>query len=87
MERRRDLLAIALVLGFTVSFALTNTTAGLAFIGGSDPLTVADARFTFTALALVVILRATGARFRCPDAMPMSPSLWGRSRQSIPLRF
>lgn len=63
MERRRDLLAIALVLGFTVSFALTNTTARLAFIGGSDPLTVADARFTFTALVLVVILRATGARF------------------------
>ncbi|MCZ6592494.1 MAG: DMT family transporter [Alphaproteobacteria bacterium] len=66
MERRRDLLAIALVLGFTVSFALTNTTAGLAFIGGSDPLTVADARFTFTALALVVILWATGARFSLP---------------------
>ncbi len=66
MERRRDLLAIALVLGFTVSFALTNTTARLAFIGGSDPLTVADARFTFTALVLVVILRATGARFSLP---------------------
>ena len=66
MERRRDLLAIALVLGFTVSFALTNTSARLAFIGGSDPLTVADARFTFTALVLVVILWATGARFSLP---------------------
>ncbi|MCZ6453339.1 MAG: DMT family transporter [Alphaproteobacteria bacterium] len=66
MERRRDLLAIALVLGFTVSFALTNTTARLAFIGGSDPLTVANARFTFTTLALVVILWATGARFSLP---------------------
>lgn len=66
MERHRDLLAIALVLGFTVSFALTNTTARLAFIGGSDPLTVANARFTFTTLALVVILWATGARFSLP---------------------
>ena len=66
MERRRDLLAIALVLGFTVSFALTNTTAGLAFNGGSDALTVANARFTFAALALAVILRATGARFSLP---------------------
>ena len=66
MERRRDLLAIALVLGFTVSFALTNATAGLAFIGGSDPLAVANARFTFAALALAVILWATGARFSLP---------------------
>jgi DME family drug/metabolite transporter len=63
---RRELLAGALVLAFTVSFALTNTTASLAFIGGSDPLTVANARFTFAAVALAVILRATGTRFSLP---------------------
>ena len=64
---RRELLAGALVLAFTVSFALTNTTASLAFIGGSDPLAIANARFTFAALALAVILRATGARFSLPQ--------------------
>ncbi len=66
MDRRRELLAIALVLSFTASFALTNTMAGLAYSAGSDPLTVATARFIVPSLALAVILWATGARFSLP---------------------
>ncbi len=66
MEHRRELLAIALVFGFTVSFALTNTMAGLAYSEGSDPLTVATARFIAPAVLLAMILRATGARFSLP---------------------
>ncbi len=63
---RRELLAVALVLGFTVSFALTNTMAALAYNGGSDPLTVATGRFIVPTVALAVILWATGTRFSLP---------------------
>ena len=63
---RRELLAGALVLGFTVSFALTNTMAGLAYIDGSDPLTVATARFIVPTVVLAVILWITGTRFSLP---------------------
>jgi drug/metabolite transporter (DMT)-like permease len=66
MERRHTLLAIALVLGFTISFALTNTMAGLAYKEGSDPLTVATARFILPSVVLALILWATGARFSLP---------------------
>lgn len=63
---RRAWLTIALVLGFTVSFALTNTMAGLAYAGGSDPLAVATVRVILPVLALAGILWATGARFSLP---------------------
>jgi drug/metabolite transporter (DMT)-like permease len=63
---RRVLLTVALVLGFTVSFALTNSMAGLAYAGGSDPLAVATVRVILPALALAGILWATGARFSLP---------------------
>ena len=63
---RRELLAAALVLGFTVSFALTNTMAGLAYIDGSDPLTVATGRFIVPTVVLAVILWTTGTRFSLP---------------------
>ena len=66
MKDRSTVLAIALVLGFTVSFALTNTMAGLAYRGGSDPLTVATARFIVPTIALAAMLRATGTRFSLP---------------------
>lgn len=63
---RRTLLTIALVLGFTVSFAMTNSMAGLAYAGGSDPLAVATVRVILPMLTLAVILWATGARFSLP---------------------
>jgi drug/metabolite transporter (DMT)-like permease len=60
---RRVYLAAALVLGFTVSFALTNSMAGLAYQAGSDPLTVATARFIVPTVVLAVVLWFTGIRF------------------------
>lgn len=63
---RRSLLTIALVLGFTISFALTNTMAGLAYRDGSDPVTVATARFIVPTVALMVMLWATGVRLSLP---------------------
>jgi drug/metabolite transporter (DMT)-like permease len=66
VKRGGEFWAMALVLGFTVSFALTNTMAGLAYNEGSDPLTVATARFIVPSLVLAVMLWATGARFSLP---------------------
>ena len=66
MENRAGWLAFALVLWFTVSFALTNSMAGLAYQGGSDPLTVATARFIVPTVVLAVTLWFTGARFALP---------------------
>lgn len=63
---RRTLLTIALVLGFTVSFAMTNSMAGLAYAGGSDPLAVATVRVILPMLTLAGILWVTGARFSLP---------------------
>ncbi|MFT5180355.1 MAG: drug/metabolite transporter (DMT)-like permease [Alphaproteobacteria bacterium] len=65
---RREFLAIALVLWFTVSFALTNSMAGLAYKGGADPLTVATARFIVPTLVLALALWVTGARFALPKS-------------------
>ena len=66
MENRAGWLAFALVLWFTVSFALTNSMAGLAYQGGSDPLTVATARFIVPTVVLAVTLWFSGARFALP---------------------
>ena len=66
MENRAGLIAFALVLWFTVSFALTNSMAGLAYRGGSDPLTVATFRFIVPTVVLAVTLWFTGARFTLP---------------------
>ncbi len=66
MENRAGWLAFALVMWFTVSFALTNSMAGLAYRGGSDPLTVATARFMVPTIVLAVALWFTGARFALP---------------------
>ncbi len=63
---RREILAIGLVAWFTISFALTNSMAGLAYQAGSDPLTVATARFIVPAVVLALFLMATGARFALP---------------------
>jgi len=63
---RRTWLTVALILGFTVSFALTNSLAGLAYAGGSDPLALATARVISPVIVLAAILWATGARFSLP---------------------
>ena len=58
MDTRREILGILLVLAIGVCFALANTFAGLAYQGGSDPLTVSTARFALPTLVLVIILAA-----------------------------
>ena len=74
---RREYLAIALVLWFTVSFALTNSMAGLAYQGGSDPLTVATARFMVPTIVLAVVLGITGAGFTLPKRDAIAATVLG----------
>src|SRR3546814_15454004 len=62
MERRREIIGIALVVFNSVCFALANTLAMFAYGGGSDPLSVSTARFFLPALFLVIFLLAPGRK-------------------------
>jgi len=66
MERSREYLGIAVIVGVGLCFALGNTMANLAYAGGSDPLSLATARFVFPAIALALILAATRTPFVLP---------------------
>lgn len=56
MERSREYLGIAVIVGVGLCFALGNTMANIAYEGGSDPLSLTTARFVFPAIALAGIL-------------------------------
>lgn len=60
MDRRREVLGTVLILGVGVCFALSNTLAGLAYTGGSDPLTVSTMRYFLPAFILAASLRYSG---------------------------
>jgi drug/metabolite transporter (DMT)-like permease len=72
MDRSSNLINLSLVLWFTVSFALTNSMAGMAYAGGADPLTVATARFIVPTLVLVLALWFTGSGLKLPMADALS---------------
>jgi drug/metabolite transporter (DMT)-like permease len=57
---------IALALASAVAFALANTSASVAYHGGSNPLTVAAIRFLLPAGTLVVWLRMNGVPLSLP---------------------
>jgi drug/metabolite transporter (DMT)-like permease len=57
---------IALTLASAVAFALANTSASVAYHGGSNPLTVAAIRFLLPMGALVVWLRMRGVPLSLP---------------------
>ena len=56
----RVLIGNTLALTAAVAFAFTNTSASLAFQGGSNPLTLAAVRFVLPALVLICWLTAQG---------------------------
>jgi drug/metabolite transporter (DMT)-like permease len=64
--RSRETAGIALALAAAVAFALANTSASVAYHGGSNPLTVAAMRFLLPTGALVVWLRMSGVPLRLP---------------------
>lgn len=59
-SQSRPWVGITIVLAAAVAFALSNTSASLAFHGGSNPLTLAATRFVLPTLVLVVWLRLQG---------------------------
>jgi drug/metabolite transporter (DMT)-like permease len=60
--RSREIAGIALALAAAVAFALSNTSASVAYHSGSNPLTVAAIRFLLPTAALIVWLRMRGVR-------------------------
>ena len=62
----RQWAGIALALATALGFALANTSASLAYHGGSNPLTVAACRFVLPTAALVLWLRLRGVPLGLP---------------------
>ena len=62
----RALIGNVLALTAAVAFAFSNTSASLAFHGGSNPITLAATRFVLPALVLVVWLTAQGREVWLP---------------------
>jgi DME family drug/metabolite transporter len=62
----REWAGTALALAAAVAFALANALAGLAYQGGSDPLTVAAFRFVLPTVALVIWLAASSGSLTLP---------------------
>lgn len=60
MDRSREYLGIAVIVGVGLFFALGNTLANIAYAGGSDPVSLSTARFLFPAIALAAILALAG---------------------------
>ena len=57
---------IALAFGSAICFATSNALTGLAYRGGSDPITLMAFRFILPALALYLILRLRGIEVALP---------------------
>jgi hypothetical protein len=66
VERSREYLGIAVIVGVGLCFAFGNTMANIAYEGGSDPLSLATARFVFPAIALAGILMLMRKTFILP---------------------
>jgi drug/metabolite transporter (DMT)-like permease len=62
----RRWVGITVALAAAAAFALANTSANVAYHGGSNPLTVAATRFLVPAAALIVWLRASGTSLALP---------------------
>ena len=65
-SRQRTYAGIAIALAAAAAFALANTSANVAYHGGSNALTVAGTRFLLPTLALIVWLRVSGVPLALP---------------------
>ena len=63
----RARVGIAIALAAAAGFALANTSASVAYQGGSNPLTVAATRFLVPTAALIVWLRVSGVSLVLPQ--------------------
>ena len=60
MLKNQRTLGIVVALVSAVNFAVANTLAGLAYEGGSDPLTLSTTRFILPAVLVFIILKFSG---------------------------
>jgi drug/metabolite transporter (DMT)-like permease len=65
-SRQRTYAGIAIALAAAAAFALANTSANVAYHGGSNPLTVAGTRFLLPTAVLIVWLRVSGIPLALP---------------------
>ena len=62
----RAWLGVVVALAAAAGYAVANTSASLAYQGGSNPLTVAATRFLVPTIALIVWLRLSGVSLVLP---------------------
>jgi drug/metabolite transporter (DMT)-like permease len=77
VSRPRAWVGITIALAAAAGFALANTSATLAYQGGSNPLTVAATRFLAPTAALVVWLQASGVSLLLPKRDAIAAALLG----------
>jgi drug/metabolite transporter (DMT)-like permease len=77
VSRPRAWVGITIALAAAAGFALANTSATLAYQGGSNPLTVAATRFLAPTAALVVWLQASGVSLVLPKRDAIAAALLG----------
>jgi drug/metabolite transporter (DMT)-like permease len=65
-SRQRTWAGVAIALAAAAAFALANTSANVAYHGGSNPLTVAGTRFLLPTAVLIVWLRMSGTPLALP---------------------
>ncbi len=73
----RAWVGITVALAAAAAFALANTSASVAYHGGSNPLTVAATRFLVPTTALIVWLRASGTSLVLPKRDAFVAALLG----------
>ena len=66
MDKRREILGIAIVVGVSICFAFSNTLAGLSYRSGADPFSVSTVRFVLPTLILIGLLLAAGKPILLP---------------------
>ncbi len=66
MDKRREILGIAIVVGVSICFAFSNTLAGLSYRSGADPFSVSTVRFVLPSLILIGILFTAGKPILLP---------------------
>jgi len=77
VSHRRAWAGVVVALAAAAGFALANTSATLAYHGGSNPLTVAATRFLVPTAALLVWLRVSGVSPVLPRRDALSATLLG----------
>ncbi len=77
VSRPRTRVGVTVALAAAAGFALANTSASVAYQGGSNPLTVAATRFLVPTAALIIWLRMSGVSLALPKRDALAATLLG----------